>query len=100
MESCFEDLRSKTFQWGKKGLLSKKRTKKGPIIELFRTLLVISVLRPKGLKKRVSDITHFATKSAYVHCGRTVVYNTYDPIPSFLYQDICLFSTLKPTYTL
>ena len=26
MKSCFEDLRSKTFQWGKKGLWSKKRT--------------------------------------------------------------------------
>ena len=37
MESCFKDLRSKTFQWGKKGLLSKKRTKKGPVIELLRT---------------------------------------------------------------
>ena len=28
---------SKTFQWGKKGLLSKKRTKKGRVIELLRT---------------------------------------------------------------
>ena len=37
MESCFKDLRSKTFQWGKKGLLSKKRTKKGPVIELLGT---------------------------------------------------------------
>ena len=37
MKSCFEDLRSKTFQWGKKGLWSKKRTKKGPVIELLRT---------------------------------------------------------------
>ena len=37
MKSCFEDLRSKTFQWEKKGLLSKKRTKKGPVIELLRT---------------------------------------------------------------
>ena len=37
MESCFKDLMSKTFQWEKKGLLSKKRTKKGPVIELLRT---------------------------------------------------------------
>ena len=37
MKFCFEDLRSKTFQWGKKGLWSKKRTKKGPVIELLRT---------------------------------------------------------------
>ena len=37
MKSCFEDLRSKAFQWGEKGLLSKKRTIKGPVIELLRT---------------------------------------------------------------
>ena len=37
MESGFKDLMSKTFQWEKKGLLSKKRTKKGPVIELLRT---------------------------------------------------------------
>ena len=37
MKSCFEDLRSKAFQWGEKGLLSKKRTKKGLVIELLRT---------------------------------------------------------------
>ena len=58
MESCFEDLRSKTFQWGKKGLWSKKRTKKGPVIELLRTLVVISVITLKGLKKRVFTISH------------------------------------------
>ena len=37
MESCFKDLMSKTFKWEKKGLLSKKRTNKGPVIELLRT---------------------------------------------------------------
>ena len=37
MESRFKDLRSKTFHWGKKGLLGKKRTKKGPVVELLRT---------------------------------------------------------------
>ena len=32
MKSCFEDLRSKTFQWEKKGLLSKKKgPKKDPL---------------------------------------------------------------------
>ena len=39
MKSCFEDLRSETFQWGKKGLFSKKKgTKKGLSLELFKTL--------------------------------------------------------------
>ena len=37
MESCFEDLRSKTFQWEKRVLLSKMRTKGGPILKLLRT---------------------------------------------------------------
>ena len=35
MESCFEDLRSKTFQWEKRGRLSIKRTKWVPILELL-----------------------------------------------------------------
>ena len=75
MESCFEDLRSKTFQWEKKGFLSKKRTKNGPVIELLRTFSCYFRNNAKrSLKARVYD------KSAYVHCGRTVVYYTYDPI--------------------
>ena len=63
MESCFKDLRSKTFQWGKKGLLSKKRTKKGPVIELLRTFSRYFHNNAKrSYKARVYDITHFATK--------------------------------------
>ena len=70
MKSCFEDLRSKTFQWGKKGLWSKKRTKKGPVIELLRTFSRYFRNNAKRSEKaRVYDITH--DKSAYVHCGRT-----------------------------
>ena len=63
MESCFEDLRSKTFQWGKKGLLSKKRTKKGPVIKLLRTCSRYFRNNAKRSQTaRVYNITHFATK--------------------------------------
>ena len=40
-ESCFQDLRSKSFPWEKRGLWSKMRTKWGTISELL----------PKGLKE-------------------------------------------------
>ena len=36
-ESCFEDWRSKYFQWENRVLLSKMRAKCAPILELLRT---------------------------------------------------------------
>ena len=78
MESCFKDLRSKTFQWGKKGLLSKKRTKKGPVIELLRTFSFRNNAK-RSQTARVYDITHFATKvRMFIVVGQ--LYIIHDPI--------------------
>ena len=51
---------------GKKGLLSKKRTKKGPVIELLRTFSrYFHNIAKRSSKARVYDITHFATKKDF-----------------------------------
>ena len=69
MKSCFEDLRSKAFQWGKKDFGVKKRTKKGPVIELLRTFVVISVITLKGFKKRVFTISHTTKVRMFIVVG-------------------------------
>ena len=65
MESGFKGFRSKTFQWGKKGLLSKIRTKKGPVIELLRTFsryFCNNAKRSKTVKQNKVDKTELTER--------------------------------------
>jgi hypothetical protein len=53
MKSCFEDLRSKTFQWGKKGLWTKKTR-----FHFWKHCLVLQSLENREVNENSSIKSH------------------------------------------